>query len=162
MHTHARTLRHTQTHNAALKRMKDLSRETPMASSQEDPITACALIKVVPLSALQPLIAISSPQRFPTQAAQIWLYNWTPEKPHNGVNSVYVRDKTNLLLLDARFPTWLVGTHIGACYASNVRCDRQIVIHTLCVCAPCKVADLIKWWHCSHRIILHYYYSETL
>lgn len=100
--------------------MKALSTETPPAPSQEDPITACASIKTVPPSALWLLIAISSPQWVPTQAAQVRLCNWPPEKQHNGVNSVYAQDKTNLPLLNARFPLLLVGKHILACYVLNV------------------------------------------
>jgi len=93
--------------------MKALSKETPRAPSQEDPITPCASIKMVPPSALWLLIAISSPQWVPTQAAQVRLYNWPPEKQHNGVKEpVYAPDKTNVPLLNARFPILLVGTHI--------------------------------------------------
>ncbi len=83
---------HTHTHSAK-EHMKALSKETPRAPSQEDPITPCASIKMVPPSALWLPIAISSPQWVPTQAAQVRLYNWPPETQHNGVNYVYAPDK---------------------------------------------------------------------
>lgn len=115
--------------------MKALSKETPPAPSQEDPITACASIKTVPPSALWLPIAISSPQWVPTQAVQVRLYNWTPEEQHNGVNSLYAPDKTNLALLNARFPISLMGTHILACHVLNVLSnDGKIVAHFVCLC----------------------------
>lgn len=113
---------HTDTHRAQRKKhIKALSKVSPPAPSQEDPITACASIKTVPPSALWLLIAISSPQWVPTQAAQVRLYNCPPEKQHNGVSSVYVADKTNLSLLKASFPIVLVGTHMLACYFLYVK-----------------------------------------
>lgn len=115
------TLSDHTTHTTAQEHMKALSEESPQAPSQEDPITACASIKTVPPSALWLPIAISSPHWVPTQAVQVRLYNWPPEKQHNGVKEpVYAPDKTNLPLLNARFPILLVGSGILPCYVLNV------------------------------------------
>lgn len=110
--------------------------QTPPAPSQEDPITVCVSIKMVPLYAPWLLIAISSPQWVPTQAALVRLCNWPLEEQHNGVNCIQARDKTNVPLLNARFPTLLLGTHTLACYVLNLLSHGKIVAHPewLCVC----------------------------
>lgn len=92
------------------------SKETPQAPSQEDSITACVAIKMVPLLPCGFLIAISSPQWVPTQAEQVPFYTWPQEKWYNGVNSLYAPDKANLAWLNAGFCLLLVGPRLRCMY----------------------------------------------
>ena len=113
--------------------------------------------KTVLPSALWLLIAISSPQWDPTQAAQVRLYNWPPGKQHNGVkDSVNAPDKTHLpiyhILLNARFPILLVGTYILACCVLNVFSHFKRVAHFVClwqrlhlILATVKIILVVVW-----------------